>query len=362
MSKTAGVIKQPLWRIYGLSTTITVGLLVFAGIETGIKGFFLVLALAALEVSLSFDNAIINAKILKNMSAGWRKAFLTIGILIAVFGVRVILPVFLVALAVGTGVGEVIDLALNDPDEYGKRLHEAHPMIAAFGGIFLHMIFLEYFLEKRKVKWIKPVENFLQKAGELKNLSIIVAVLAIIGGSQLVPAKDQETVIISGLFGLLIYMVIHSFDNLLRRSGVEQNLQAANMTFKAGLLGFIYLEIIDASFSLDGVIGAFAITNDILLIAIGLGIGALYVRTITVHMLQHGVLDQYRYIEHGAHYAIGVLAVIMLSSLKYEVPEVITGLAGLTLILAATIHSVIENRRDGSRGVVKAAQTRASNS
>lgn len=340
--------KHPLWRIYGLSTTISVALIIFAGFETGIKGLFLVMALAALEVSLSFDNAVINARILRNMTPGWQRAFLTIGILIAVFGVRILLPILLVSLAVGTSFGSIVDLALNNPDAYGEKLHEAHPMIAAFGGIFLHMIFLEYFLEKRKVKWIKPLETALERIGRFKNISIVIALLALLGASEIAAENDQQTVIMAGLFGLLIYMVIHGFDNLLMSAGIEGKMQkTASATFKAGLIGFIYLEVIDASFSLDGVIGAFAITNQILLIAIGLGIGALYVRTITVHMLKRGVLDSYRYIEHGAHYAIGVLAVIMLLSLRYEVPEVITGLAGLTIIITSVISSIRANRREG---------------
>lgn len=341
------VNKPSLLRIYAFSTTVSVALLIFAGIETGLKGLFLVLTLAALEVSLSFDNAVVNARILKRMSKAWRKAFLTIGILIAVFGVRIVLPILLVSLAVGTGFGSVVDLALNNPEEYGHKLHEAHPMIAAFGGIFLLMIFLEYFFESRRIKWIPGPERVLEKIGSMKNIGPIIAVSGILLASRLVQQEDQETVIVAGLAGLLIYMIIHSIDNLLQRSGIEKNLQkGVSQTFKAGLIGFIYLEIIDASFSLDGVIGAFAITNDILLIAIGLGIGALYVRTITVHMLERGTLDEYRFIEHGAHYAIGVLAVIMLITLKFEVPEVVTGLAGLTIIVASVIHSRIAAGRD----------------
>lgn len=332
--------KHSLLRIYAFSTIVSVLLIIFAGIETGLKGLFLVLALAALEVSLSFDNAVVNARILKRMSEAWQKAFLTIGILIAVFGVRIILPIFLVAIAIGTNFGSVVDLALHNPTEYGHKLEEAHTLIASFGGIFLLMIFLDYFFEQRRVKWIPWLETKLQKAGTLKNISPMIAVTALLGGSQLVHHEEQLTVLTAGLAGLLVYLVIHSIDHLLQRSGVEKNLgKGTNHAFKAGLVGFIYLEVIDASFSLDGVIGAFAITNQILLIAIGLGIGALYVRTITVHMLRRGVLDEYRYIEHGAHYAIGVLAVIMLTSLKFEVPEVITGLAGLTIIIISVIMS-----------------------
>lgn len=341
--------KQPLWRIYAFSTVVSVALIIFAGIETGIKGLFLVLALAALEISLSFDNAVVNARILKRMSPGWQQAFLTVGILIAVFGVRIILPIFLVATAVGTSVGSILDMALNNPTEYGHQLEHAHPMIAAFGGIFLLMIFLDFFFEKREVKWLVGLENVFYKLGKLKNVSPMIAIITILVASQLVHHKEQVTVLTAGLVGLLTYMIIHALDTLLRQSGIEKNLQGANaatMTFKAGLIGFIYLEIIDASFSLDGVIGAFAITNQILLIAIGLGIGALFVRTITVHMLRRGVLEQYRYLEHGAHYAIGILAVIMIVSLKTEVPEVVTGLAGLTVIITSVIQSHSYNNRN----------------
>ncbi len=144
--------------------------------------------------------------------------------------------------------------------------------------------------------------------------------------------------------------MIHSVDNALKAAGVEQSIsKGTNATFKAGLVGFIYLEVIDASFSLDGVIGAFAITNQILLIAIGLGIGALYVRTITVHMLHRGVLTSLRFIEHGAHYAIGVLSIIMITSLKFEVPEVITGLAGLSIIITSVVFSILANKKDAKK-------------
>ncbi len=340
--------KHSIVRIYAFSTIVSVILLAIAGWKEGLAGLFLVLALAALEVSLSFDNAVVNARILKRMSDAWQKAFLSIGIIIAVFGVRIVLPIFLVAIAIGSSFGSVVDLALNNPEEYGHKLEEAHPMIASFGGIFLLMIFLDFFFESRKVKWIPWLETKLEKVGSFKNISPMIAVAALIGGSQLVDHHHRETVLLAGLAGLLIYLIIHSIDAMLQRTGVEKNIgkKGVNATFKAGLIGFIYLEVIDASFSLDGVIGAFAITNQILLIAVGLGIGALYVRTITVHMLKRGVLDEYRFIEHGAHYAIGILAVIMLTSLKYEVPEIITGLAGLTVIIISIIMSHRATKRD----------------
>jgi hypothetical protein len=177
-------------------------------------------------------------------------------------------------------------------------------------------------------------------------LSIIVALSALIFTSNLSHGEEKSQFITSGLIGLLIYLIIHSLDKVFNGKNVEAKIkEGMKQTFKAGLLGFAYLEIIDASFSLDGVIGAFAITRDIVLIAVGLGIGALFVRSITIHMIRTDVMQKYRYLDHGAHYAIGVLAVIMLSSIKYEVPEALVGMTGITIITITLIHSWIENKR-----------------
>ena len=122
---------------------------------------------------------------------------------------------------------------------------------------------------------------------------------------------------------------------------------------------FLYLEVLDASFSFDGVIGAFAITNHIFEMALGLGIGAMYIRSLTVYLVRQGTLDDYVYLEHGAHYAIGALAVILLVTIKYAINEVITGLVGLVLIGASFWSSVRRNkrrRRTGARGTRTAGQ------
>ena len=104
--------------------------------------------------------------------------------------------------------------------------------------------------------------------------------------------------------------------------------------------------MLDATFSFDGVIGAFAISKDIIVIAVGLGLGALYIRTLTVYLVRQGTLAEYRYLEHGAHYAIGVLAVLLFISAEVHVPEVITGTIGALLILAAFFSSVRANRQE----------------
>ena len=117
------------------------------------------------------------------------------------------------------------------------------------------------------------------------------------------------------------------------------------MAGKAAFFLFLYLEVLDATFSFDGVIGAFAITSDPVIIAIGLGIGAMYIRSLTVFLVRKGTLGEYVYLEHGAQWAIGALAVVLLVTIKYEVPEVVTGLIGVGFIGAALVSSIIRNKR-----------------
>lgn len=333
-------------RIYAISTIISIALVIFVGVEAGLSALFLVLILAALEITFSVDNAVVNTRILEKMSYGWQQAFLTVGIFIAVFVVRFLLPLLIVSIATGSGMGSVLDLALNNPEEYGNQLEEAHYMIAAFGGTFLLMIFLDFFFQRRKTKWLIGIETVMEKAGRLVSLSVILSLSILLAITSLLDEKHQLVALTSGVVGLVVYLLINSLDTLLDRKSIASNMnQVAKNSFKVGLVGFLYLNVVDASFSLDGVIGAFAITNKILLIAVGLGIGALYVRVLTVHMLRHGVLDQYRYMEHGAHYAIGILAAIMLLSLKLEIPEVVAGLSGLAFVFAAVMHSYLESKR-----------------
>ncbi len=337
--------KDSLFRIYGFSSIVSIVLLIFVATKFGAAALAIALMLTVLEITFSFDNAVINAKILQRMSRGWQQVFLTVGILIAVFGVRVLLPILLVSLASASGFSEIVDLALNHPEEYAEKLDTAHPFIVGFGGVFLMMIFLDFIFQDKKIRWLKPIEAVFIKMGRLQSLSVIVALIALLTASQLSHGQEKNQFITSGLIGLLAYLIIHSLDKLFNSDSIERKVkEGVKQTFKAGLLGFIYLEIIDASFSLDGVIGAFAITQDIILIAVGLGIGALFVRSITIHMIRKDVMGKYQYLDHGAHYAIGVLAVIMLSSIKYDVPEVIVGMTGITIISITLIHSWLENR------------------
>lgn len=334
--------KIPLWRIYGISWTITALLFAFVGIKAGLAALLVVIILAGIEVTFSFDNAVVNAKILQRMSPFWQRMFLTVGILIAVFGVRVFLPIFIVAATASIGVREVTDLALNHPAEYSEKLEVAHPMITAFGGIFLLMIFLDFMFMERKIKWLKRIEDLFIRVGKFQRISVVIGVAAILTATYgLAHEGDRMNVLSAGTIGLMVYLAINALDAMFSYEKLDGSHGPSPIAVaaKGGFASFLYLELIDASFSLDGVIGAFAITDSILLIAVGLGIGAIYVRSLTVHMLRNGMLHKYVYMEHGAHYAIGILAALMLASLKFHIPEVISGLAGVTVIVAALIHS-----------------------
>lgn len=294
------------------------------------EAVYITLILAILEISLSFDNAVVNAKILKSMDKIWQRRFLTWGIVIAVFGMRLIFPILMVAIAGNIGFVETVKIALFNPSKYHEILSSTEILIYAFGGAFLWMVFSDFLFEEKEIRWIKPLESKAEKLGKINNISLMIATL--IGIIVVFDAKNYK-VAIAYFLGLLSYSLI---------KGVNDTLSSKNI--KNGLLGLLYLEVLDASFSFDGVIGAFAISNDILIIMLGLGIGAMFVRSLTIWMVERGVLDEYKYLEHGAHYAIGVLAVIMLLKIFVDIGEIVTGTLGLLLLIAAFIHSKLESK------------------
>lgn len=333
-------------RIFALSTLISVGALVFVAVTLGWQAALLTLALIIIEMTFSFDNAIINARILATMSPFWQKMFMTIGILIAVFGMRIVFPIVVVMLGAGLSWQNVLDLAMNHPHEYAEKLHQAHPSIASFGGMFLMMLTLDFFMDRsRKVLWLKSFERKLQTIGY--GWMPTVVSLLVTGGVALLPANahPMET-LRAGLAGIVLYLVIKGLTELFtrRQEGSSMPGKAVLKTGLAGFTAFLYLEVLDASFSLDGVIGAFAITYNVLLIAIGLGVGALWVRSFTLYMVHHRTLHTYHYLEHGAHYTIGLLSLFLLSSLFFGIPEAIAGIAGVVIIAM----SIVASKRDES--------------
>ncbi|WP_435173639.1 DUF475 domain-containing protein [Gordonia hongkongensis] len=374
-------------RIFGLSVVVTIVSLIIAFLYGGVEALILTAILGVFEISLSFDNAVINATILRRMSEFWQKIFLTIGILIAVFGMRLVFPLVIVWLASGLNPVEALDLALNPPPNdaayfpngdpsYETIITDAHPQIAAFGGMFLLMLFLGFVFEQKELTWLTWIERPLEKIGKLEMLEVVIAMTLLVLTATYIAAPDERsTVMIAGSLGMITYILVNGLGEYFNVETAEDDEAAepgtdaaekaavektngksgpsdlAKATGKAGFFLFLYLEVLDASFSFDGVIGAFAITADPIIIALGLGlIGAMFVRSLTVYLVRKGTLSEYVYLEHGAHWAIGALAFILLYSIGTHVPEIITGLIGVALIIAALISSIVRRNRLAAKG------------
>jgi hypothetical protein len=327
-----------------LVTLLCVGVAMWWGATTSMgiaTAVFLVVVLGVMEVSLSFDNAVVNASILKDMDAKWQQLFLTVGILVAVFGMRLVFPIVIVAVATGLGAWDVMQMALNNPTEYSHHLHASHAGIAAFGGMFLLLVFLSFMFDNEKeVHWLEAFESRMSALGKLDVMHILVSLVTLFALQKLLPMDDATrlTVLVAGLAGVVLYIVVSSLDVFFES---EADGDAVVTTAKrSGIAAFLYLEVLDASFSFDGVIGAFAITTDVVIIMLGLAVGAMFVRSLTVHLVHKGTLDEYIFLEHGAHYGIGALAIIMLLSIHFNIPEVITGLIGVSFIVLSVISSL----------------------
>ncbi len=306
------------------------------GTLQGALGFLLAGAvLAVLEISLSFDNAVVNASRLKDMDPLWQRRFLTWGILIAVFGMRIVFPLLVVVLAAGIGPWEAVRLAAAEPARYAEIIQGAHLSIAAFGGAFLMMVALSWFADEAKeVDWIAGIEAGLRRCGSVKGAEIAIVLLVVATVSRLLPETSRDEFLFAAACGLLAFLGVEMLGHVLDRPG------AAGTAAKGGLGAFLYLEVLDASFSFDGVIGAFALTQNLFLIAIGLGIGAMYVRAMTVMLVERGTLAEVRYLEHGAFWSILVLSGIMFAQTRAHIPEAATGLIGAALIATAIISSL----------------------
>ena len=354
-----------LLKTFGGSLVVAVVGLVLGYLYGGATGLAVTAILAVLEVSLSFDNAVVNATVLVRMSPFWQKIFLTVGVAIAVFGMRLLFPLLIVGITAKLSPAEAIRLALQkgNPDtkgSYGYLLHQAHPAIAAFGGIFLLLLFLDFVFEEREITWLTPIEKGLARIGKLDQLSVVVALVALVVSAYvLAPDNKVSTVLASGALGMVTYLLVNALGEFFETEEEDEDdaevstagasgRSAKQAIGKAAFFLFLYLEVLDASFSFDGVVGAFAITSDPIIIAIGLGVGAMFIRSLTVFLVRKGTLSEYVYLEHGALWAIGALAVLLLITIEYDVPEVVTGLIGVGFIGAAFASSVVRNKRAAS--------------
>lgn len=358
-----------LLKHFRIDIGITLAALVVAYIYGGsIQVLVLAAMLILLEIVFSFDNAAVNAKYLMKMSHFWRKMFLTVGVLIAVFGMRLIFPFVIVCLAGSIGPFEAWNLAMqkgdpHTPGTYGYILEQAHPSIAAFGGMFLFMLFASFLFDRgRDVTWLSWIEKPLIKAGHFDSLPAAVSlVVLLVSAVFLTDDTHRLAVLESGALGVLVFLAVNGLASFMetRQEEAERKLaekeeralaagQAFLLTGQAAFSMFLFLEVMDASFSFDGVLGAFALTSDPIIIALGLGVGALFVRSMTVYLVDNNALTEFPYLEHGAHWAIGVLASLLLLTLHFEIPDIVIGLAGIALITAAILTSIHENRRNAA--------------
>lgn len=312
---------------------IAIGLILSCFIG-GLYAVYITILLTILEISLSFDNAVVNTKILETMEKKWQDRFILYGIPIAVFGMRFIFPIIIVASAAGLGFFETFNMAVSNPNQYKETLESTQNIIYAFGGSFLIMVFLDFLFDSdREEKWIKIIEHskIVNKAGEINNIEMIIATGL---GLGIISLTNDVSIAMAYFGGIFLHSLISSLDELLSTGGV-----------RSGVIGFLYLEVLDASFSFDGVIGAFALSSNIFIIMIGLGIGAMFVRSLTLYMVEKKTLAEYKYLEHGAHYAILALALIMFLKMFFHINEVIIGTIGVLFIVISAYHSIKEKNK-----------------
>lgn len=293
--------------------------------------------LSVVEVSFSFDNAIVNARWLVQMGERWQKLFLTLGLVIAVGGVRLVLPILVVMATAQLDFADVTRLALLDQSRYSTLLSDAHAQVELFGGTFLLLVFLDFIFGDDKLTWLRIEQVLVRfRSTRIRYLAAACIVLLVSTRAELI---QQLPLLFTGLLSIATYALVHGLAARLKTHD-EAAAAGKRRTGWAGLAAFLYLEVQDASFSLDGLIGAFAISNNVLLIAIALGIGAWFVRSLTIDLSRKGSQRKFIFLENGAYWAIGALAGCMLTSVEVEAPQFIVGLSGVLFIGAAVWHSI----------------------
>lgn len=340
----SGVLHYFKWAfivtVFGLALGAALGWQMTGTLGGTLSIFFICAVLAVLEISLSFDNAIVNANKLKDMTPKWQHRFLTWGIIIAVFGMRIVFPLLIVVIAAKIGPWQAMVMAASQPERYAEIMHDAHLPIAAFGGTFLMMVGLSFFFDQDKdVHWLGWLEGTMQRYATIRGIEVAIVLVTVLIFAHFLDPIKSEIFFKSAIWGLLTFLLVEVLGGFL-----DSNQQVLEAGAKGGLGAFLYLEVLDASFSFDGVIGAFALTQNLFIIAIGLGIGAMYVRSMTIMLVEKGTLTHYRFLEHGAFYAIIALSLIMFLQSFVEIPEVVTGLGGATLIGISLWASIRWNR------------------
>lgn len=318
------------------------------------NALYITITLGIVEISFSFENSILSAKYVGQLSPFWQKIFLTMGILIAVFVVRTLFPILIVSLTTGLGLMETVDLALNDKPTYANHVTNAGQMIAAFGGFFLFILYTSFiYNHERELHWFGWLERKTQIFGRIAKLGLIdgaslatsFGVLGLIYMfAPFTNAVEQSNVLIAGMIGIVSFVILHTIKDVLESFGGDDSgyVTGASVVYKTGVSAFVtfmFLEVLDSSLSIDGVV----FTNDLILIGIGLGlIGAMWVRSSTIMFVDKGTLAEFPFLEHAATYGIGFLALTMLLKLFHiHIPEYLIA-GGTVVVLAYGVYTSIQ--------------------
>ena len=290
-----------------------------------LTGIVLTIAgLALFESITSIDNAIINAEVLATMGPRARRWFLTWGILIAVFGVRGVLPWLIVfVMTPGLGPWDALTASLTGNPVAMRAIHDSSPILMMGGAVFFIFLFFHWLFLEQKNYGI-PAERIIALHGGWFYAVVSILLTAIVWFA----IDDRPVLAFGAVVGSTAFFITHGF----RQHAEEQERHLMSGDAKVSDLGkILYLEVIDLSFSVDGVIGAFAFTLSVPLILLGNGIGAVVVRQLTVYGVER--IRSYAYLKNGAMYSILVLGCVMLAhAFDYHVPEWLSPVATFFIV------------------------------
>jgi hypothetical protein len=304
-----------------------------------IQSAIVIFGLALFEIVSSIDNAIVNAHVLKTVPERFRRFFLLWGLLFAVVLIRGVLPFVIVWMAnTNMGLWETVQLAFGDPALMEEALKHSKPLLLLGGGVYLVLVFLAWlFLEEKKYAFL--VEQFVHRRGVWFH-AVAALFLTGVTYASIMGEHPNPAMALAAQIGATAFFITEGF----RRNAeeAEEHLQGPNLSAWSKLL---YLEVLDASFSIDGVIGAFAFTMSVPLILIGNGIGALVVREVTVRGID--LVSKFAYLKNGAMYSVGVLGVLMVGeSFHFEFPFWAAPLNTLIVLVIFMGMSIAELRRN----------------
>lgn len=275
-----------------------------------LEALIVIFGLILFEIINSVDNAIINAHVLRTMSEKWRKMFLYVGILTSVFLVRLILPLVIVWLVVPhISFSELMKVFTGGSTIAADAIEQQKSLILSFGGIFMLLLYFHWlFMERKHPLFVH--ERLLKEHHDVWFFAFAAIILVVL----LYFARDNPNMMLTTSIGSATFFIIYGFKETAERKEARLIKKKTSNVSK-----FLYLEVLDATFSFDGVVGAFAFTTNLLYIVIGLGIGAIVLRELTILGINR--IAKYKWLKNGAMTAIGFLGAFMiLESFHIELP------------------------------------------